>query len=72
MNRSARELLRKHSHWQESRKDLTWEEKIRMVEAVRAEFAQMLPVYREGVGIAKVSRDDSSKSGHNRRRSKRR
>jgi hypothetical protein len=46
MNDAIRNLLAKQSHWQKSRRDLPWEEKIRMVERVRDEVARWLPVYR--------------------------
>jgi len=45
---AVRYLLAKQSHWQKSRKDLSWEEKIHMVEQVRDEVARWLPAYRKG------------------------
>ena len=44
------ELLERQSRWQKSRKDLTWEEKVRMIEQVRAEVARWLPAYRKNHG----------------------
>lgn len=35
MNFDVQELLRRQAEWQKSRKDLSWPEKIRMVEKVR-------------------------------------
>ena len=40
MNEVIQGLLERQSHWQKSRKDLSWPEKIRMAERVRAEAAQ--------------------------------
>ncbi len=48
MNEAVRKLLAKQSDWQKSRKDLSWDEKIRMVEQVREEVARWLPAYRSG------------------------
>ncbi|HKM90419.1 MAG TPA: hypothetical protein VJX29_07385 [Candidatus Acidoferrales bacterium] len=48
MNDAIRNLLAKRSLWQKSRKDLSWEEKIHMVEQVRDEVARWLPAYRKG------------------------
>jgi hypothetical protein len=46
MDDKTRALLERQAHWQASRKDLSWEEKIRMVEAVKDEVARWLPEYR--------------------------
>jgi len=46
MDESIRELFERQARWQQSRKDLSWEEKIRMVERVKDEVARWLPEYR--------------------------
>jgi len=48
MDDAIRILLEKRSRWQTSRKDLSWEEKVRMVERVKDEVARWLPAYRKG------------------------
>ena len=72
MNKSILELLKKQGRWQAGRKDFTWEEKIRMVEAVREEFARLLPAFREGVVMRTDSQDASPKRRRKGRRYKRR
>ncbi|HUK52285.1 MAG TPA: hypothetical protein VL099_03235 [Candidatus Binatia bacterium] len=46
MDERIRELIRRQTEWQESRKNLTWEEKLHMVAQVREEVARLLPAYR--------------------------
>lgn len=40
MDERIRKLLEKQAEWQESRKDLSWEEKVRMIQSVREDFAR--------------------------------
>jgi hypothetical protein len=40
MDEEIRKLLERQARWQESRKDLSWEEKVGMIERVRQEFAE--------------------------------
>ena len=46
MDENIRALFERQARWQESRKDLSWEEKIRMIEQVKDEVARWLPEYR--------------------------
>jgi len=46
MDERIRKLIEQQTQWQQSRKDLSWEEKIRMVAAVKDELARLLPAYR--------------------------
>jgi hypothetical protein len=46
MDDGVRELFERQARWQVGRKDLSWEEKIRMVEQVKDEIARWLPEYR--------------------------
>ena len=39
MVEEIRELLERQTRWQKSRKDLTWEEKVEMLERVREDYA---------------------------------
>jgi hypothetical protein len=50
MDESIRALFERQARWQESRKDLSWEEKIRMVEQVKDGVARWLPEYRRPSG----------------------
>ena len=52
MNEVIQNLLERQSRWQKSRKDLSWEEKVRMIEQVRDEVARLLPAYRKNHGTA--------------------
>ena len=39
MVEEIRQLLERQARWQKSRKDLTWEEKVEMLERVREDYA---------------------------------
>jgi len=70
MNKRVRELLARQSRWQKSRKALSWEQKIKMVEAVREELARSLPAYR--ANDESGTKNDLPATRRHRRRTKQR
>ena len=70
MDRAIRELLARQGRWQRSRKALSWEEKIKMVEAVREELARSLLAYR--ANDESGTKNDLPATRRHRRRTKQR
>jgi hypothetical protein len=58
MNEMIRNLLKKQAQWQKSRKELSWEEKVRMIERVKDDVARWLPAYRKGTAATPKSESD--------------
>ncbi len=53
-------LLEKQARWQKSRKDLSWAEKVRMAERVRADAARWLSSARKARPRTRKSASDPS------------